>query len=237
MPGILYLIPTLISPDTQHDVIAPQVKKILPLLSDFLVEDIRSARRFLSSLKIYSSMEELRFQVLNKETQPAALPDLMKPLLDGKSMGILSESGCPGVADPGAIAVHFAHQHQVKVVPLVGPSSILLALMASGLNGQQFAFHGYLPVKANEASKKIQELERESKTKNQTQIFIETAYRNNSVFELLIKNLHASTQLTVAVDITGKEETVRTQSVDAWKKQKPLWPKQPAIFLFLACVH
>jgi 16S rRNA (cytidine1402-2'-O)-methyltransferase len=136
------------------------------------VEDIRTARRYLSSLKIYPSIEVLVFEVLNKETPPQKLPELMKPILLGHHMGVISESGCPGVADPGALAVKYAHENNIPVIPLVGPSSLLLALMASGLNGQQFAFHGYLPIEANEATQRIKELERESTIKNQTQIFI-----------------------------------------------------------------
>ncbi|MDZ7650991.1 MAG: SAM-dependent methyltransferase [Cytophagales bacterium] len=139
-----------------------------------------------------------------------------------------------GIADPGALAVEYAHQHNIQVVPLVGPSSILLALMASGLNGQQFAFHGYLPIEEKEATKVIKELESESKQKNQTQIFIETPYRNNSIFANLLKTLHPQTKLTVALDLTGANETVLTQSIATWKNKKPNWPKTPSVFLFLA---
>lgn len=234
MAGKLYLIPTIISDETQQEVIPQQVKDVLPGLKHFLAEDLRTARRFLSSLKVYPTIEELNFQVLNKETSAIDLPELMKPLEAGFNLGVISESGCPGVADPGALAVAYAHAHNFQVVPLVGPSSILLALMASGLNGQQFAFNGYLPVDAKEASKRIQELERESKVKNQTQIFIETPYRNNAVFNHLLKNLHPATKLTVALDVTGKNETVTTKTVSAWKINLIEWPKAPAVFLFLA---
>jgi 16S rRNA (cytidine1402-2'-O)-methyltransferase len=233
MNGKLYLIPTIISDDTQHQVIPQQVKETLIGIKHFLAEDLRTARRYLSSLKIYTSIEELQLEVLNKETPVATLTQLMQPLVNGFNMGVISESGCPGVADPGALAVAYAHTNGYKVVPLVGPSSILLALMASGLNGQQFAFNGYLPVDANEASKKIKELERESKLKNQTQIFIETPYRNNTVFKHLIKNLNADTRLTVALDITGKEEVISTRAVSIWKTKPVEWPKAPAVFLFL----
>jgi 16S rRNA (cytidine1402-2'-O)-methyltransferase len=234
MKPTLFLIPTIISPGTQDRVLPPQVKEILPEIRHFLAEDIRTARRFLSSLKIYASIDELHFEVLNKETPEASLAGLMKPLEDGNHLGVLSESGCPGIADPGARAVSYAHRHNIIVVPLVGPSSILLALMASGLNGQQFAFHGYLPVKEKERMEKIHELERESKTKNQTQIFIETPYRNNSLFQQLLKSLHAETLLTVAVDITGEQESVKTCRIHDWKKQKNDWPKLPVVFLLLA---
>lgn len=234
MSGKLYLIPTTIADNTQQQVIPNQVKDTLAGIKHFLAEDLRTARRYLSSLKIYPSIEELQFDVLNKETLPATIAQLMQPLANGFNLGVISESGCPGVADPGALAVAYAHAHGFQVVPLVGPSSILLALMASGLNGQQFAFNGYLPVDANEASKKIKELERESKLKNQTQIFIETPYRNNAVFMHLVKNLSPNTRLTVALDITGQQEVITTQPVSVWKSRSVEWPKAPAVFLFLA---
>lgn len=233
MSGKLYLIPTTIADNTQLQVIPQQVKDSLAAIKHFLAEDVRTARRYLSSLKIYSSIEELHFEVLNKETPGPAITKLLQPLAEGFNLGIISESGCPGVADPGALAVAYAHANGFQVVPLVGPSSILLALMASGLNGQQFAFNGYLPVDANEASKKIKELERESKLKNQTQIFIETPYRNNSVFMHLIKNLNPDTRLTIALDITGQQEVIITQPVSVWKSRTIEWPKAPAVFLFL----
>jgi 16S rRNA (cytidine1402-2'-O)-methyltransferase len=232
--GQLYLIPNVIAENTQSWVIPEQVRKYLPSIQHFLVEDVRTARRFLSSLKIYPSIESLVFEVLNKETPAQKLPELLKPILLGHNMGVISESGCPGVADPGAMAVKYAHENNIKVVPLVGPSSILLALMASGLNGQQFAFQGYLPIDAHEAAQRIKDLERESKAKNQTQIFIETPYRNNSVFEHFLKNLHSETRLTVAIDLTGHHEFIRTLSVSQWIIQKETWPKTPAIFLFLS---
>ncbi len=232
-PGTLYLIPNVIAESTL-EVIPQQVIKILPTISHFLAEDVRTARRYLSSLKIYPSIEALHFEVLNKDTPAKELASLMAPLTMGSNLGVLSESGCPGVADPGALAVRYAHQHGSRVVPLVGPSSILLSLMASGLNGQQFAFHGYLPVDAVARSQKIKELEQESKLKNQTQMFIETPYRNNAVFESLLKTLQNETQLTVAMEVTGISESIQTRSVNEWKKNKPNWPKSPAVFLFLA---
>ncbi len=233
MSGTLYLIPTIIAEDTHERVTPLQVKETLKEIHHFLAEDLRTARRYLSSLKIYPSIEALNFEVLNKETPEGNIPEFLKPLREGFNVGVISESGCPGVADPGALAVAYAQANNFKVVPLVGPSSILLALMASGLNGQQFAFHGYLPVDANEVGKKIKELEKESKQKNQTQIFIETPYRNNSMFGHLLKTLHPDTRLTVAMDLTGKQETITTQSISAWKSKSVEWPKLPAVFLFL----
>ncbi|MEQ1585735.1 MAG: SAM-dependent methyltransferase [Cyclobacteriaceae bacterium] len=232
--GKLYLIPNIISESTQEKVIPAMVREALPLISHFLAEDIRTARRYLSSLKIYASIEALHFEVLNKDTSASQLSELMSPLKEGFNIGVISESGCPGVADPGALAVQYAHQQNIQVVPLVGPSSILLALMASGLNGQRFAFHGYLPIEAKEAANVLKELEKESKQKNQTQIFIETPYRNNSVFEYFLKNLHSETRLTIALDLTGQYESVQTMRIADWSKQKQVWAKSPAVFLFLA---
>ncbi len=232
--GILYLVPNVIADDTQQRVIAPQVVEALKTINHFLAEDVRTARRYLSSLKIYETIESLHFEVLNKDTKEIELESLMKPLAEGRNVGVISESGCPGVADPGAMAVEYAHKKNIKVVPLVGPSSILLALMASGLNGQQFAFHGYLPIDSKEAATKIKQLESESRQKNQTQIFIETPYRNNQVLKSLIDNLHPNSQLCVAFSLTGKDEFIKMQTVSAWKKQLPTLSKEPSVFLFLA---
>lgn len=224
----------MIADETQKSVIPQQVIENLKHIQHFLAEDVRTARRFLSSLKIYESIEALQFEVLNKDTKEKEMANLFKPLMEGKNVGVISESGCPGVADPGALAVAYAHKKKINVIPLVGPSSILLALMASGLNGQQFAFHGYLPIEAKEAAKKIKELERESGLKNQTQIFIETPYRNNQVLKYLIDHLGGEINLCVAVNLTGKDEFIKMQTVADWKKNIPVLPKEPAVFLFLA---
>jgi 16S rRNA (cytidine1402-2'-O)-methyltransferase len=234
VPGKLYLIPNVVASDTQDVVIPQQVRNALAGIQYFLAEDIRTARRFLSSLKLYSSIESLRFEVLDKDTDVRALPALFEPLLRGHNAGVVSESGCPGVADPGAVAVRYAHDHGIPVVPLVGPSSLLLALMASGLNGQRFAFHGYLPVEGKDAAKAIRELERESRQKNQTQLFIETPYRNNNLLGLLIKNLADTTRLSVSVDLTGAGEQTITWPVKKWRTAEVTFPKVPAVFLFLA---
>jgi 16S rRNA (cytidine1402-2'-O)-methyltransferase len=232
--GKVYLIPVVIADDTQASVIAPEIRNVLPGIDYFLVENVRTARRFLSSLKIYPSIEPLQFETLDKDTDVASLQMFFQPVLQGRNVGILSESGCPGVADPGAIAVYYAHQHDIQVIPLVGPSSILLALMASGLNGQRFAFQGYLPIESKELVHSIKELERESRQRQQTQIFIETPYRNNSIMNALLKSLSENTRLTVALDLTGNSETVNTYTVKRWKELKPEFPKLPAVFLFLA---
>lgn len=232
--GKLYLIPNIVADGTQHVVITAQVRNELPHIAHFLAEDIRTARRYLSSLKIYESIEALQFEVLNKDTDPRTLEQLFAPLQQGHNLGVLSESGCPGVADPGALAVKYAHEQGVQVVPLVGPSSLLLALMASGLNGQRFAFQGYLPIDAAAQTKALKEFEKESKQKNQTQLFIETPYRNNSLFQAMLKNLNPDTLLCVAVEVTGTSESIRTLPVRHWKKVSVEWPKAPAVFLFLA---
>jgi 16S rRNA (cytidine1402-2'-O)-methyltransferase len=231
--GKLFLIPTVIS-EGANDTIPSSVIDELRKINHFLVEDVRTARRFLSTLKICESIESLQFFVLNKETRETALAEMIAPIFLGQNMGVISESGCPGVADPGALAVNFAHRKNIQVVPLVGPSSILLALMASGLNGQQFAFHGYLPIDVKEASQKIKALEKESSLKNQTQIFIETPYRNNQMLKHLIDYLNPATRLCIALDITGKGESVKMQAMGDWKKSIPALPKEPAVFLILA---
>lgn len=232
--GKLYLIPTIIAEGTAATVIPHQVVIALKDIRFFLTENARTSRRYLSSLKIYDSIEALTFQVLDKDTKEVELATLMAPLLDGYNLGVISESGCPGIADPGSMPVRYAHQHGISVVPLVGPSSILLALMASGLNGQSFAFHGYLPVDAQEAGKKIKELERESVNKNQTQLFIETPYRNNQVLDHLLSSLNPASQLSIALDLTGSQELIQTKTVRDWRLNKPTLPKEPAIFSFLA---
>jgi 16S rRNA (cytidine1402-2'-O)-methyltransferase len=232
--GKLFLIPTVIADDTQQVVIPVSVIEALKKTNHFLAEDVRTSRRYLSSLKVYESIEPLDFKVLNKNTREQELKELFAPLLEGKNLGILSESGCPGVADPGALAAKYAHQQGIQVVPLTGPSSILLALMASGLNGQKFAFHGYLPIDSKESQEAIKELEKESRTKKQTQIFIETPYRNNPITANLLKALHEDTMLCIAIDVTGKDESILTKSIKEWRKRQPELPKSPAVFLFLA---
>jgi len=232
--GELFLIPTTISENTSDKVIPLQVKNELKSIRFFLVEEVRTARRYLSSLKVVEAIENLVFEVLDKNTTEESLKKMFEPLFNGNNVGILSESGCPGVADPGSLAVKYAHQHGIKVRPLVGPSSILLALMGSGLNGQCFSFHGYLPIEKQSISKAIKSLEKESSQKNQTQIFIETPYRNNSIIRHLITNLRDDTFLCRAIDLTGADEDIKTLPVKTWRTIKEELPKLPAIFLFLA---
>jgi 16S rRNA (cytidine1402-2'-O)-methyltransferase len=232
--GKLYLIPNIIGDNTHAAVIAPHITNALTGIHHFLVEDVRTARRYLSALKIYPSIDALDFQILDKDSRPEDLPAMFGPIFQGTNLGVISESGCPGIADPGALATKFAHEKEIQVVPLVGPSSILLALMASGLNGQRFTFHGYLPIDAKECAQVIRDLEKESKRKNQTQIFIETPYRNNHLKDLLLNNLQNDTTLCIAIDITGLGENIRSLSVKKWKGIAYDMPKAPAVFLFLS---
>ena len=229
--GIVYLIPTIIAPNTQQHVLAPQVREIANQLTYFLVENVRTARRFLSSLSVRTPISELRFELLNKNTALTDLPGLIKPALSGQDIGIMSEAGCPGVADPGARAVAYAHQQNLRVVPLVGPSSILLALMASGFSGQSFTFHGYLPIDKVKRIQSIKKLEKLSQQHQQTQIFMETPYRNNQLLTDVIKHCQPKTLICVAKNINGSDEYIKTQPVHRWRKTLPDLHKVPTVFL------
>jgi 16S rRNA (cytidine1402-2'-O)-methyltransferase len=234
MKGSLFLLPTVLSDDTQGTVIPSSVKDAIKNIRFFLCENVRTSRRYISSLKVHDSIESLNFDVLDKDTEPNELARLLHPTQEGNDVGLLSEAGCPGVADPGALAVEYAHQKGIRVMPMVGPSSILLALMASGMNGQRFAFHGYLPIAPKESADLITKLERESKDKNQTQIFIETPYRNKALLATLVKTLKPDTKLCVAVNLTGSTEMIVSQFVSQWAKNPISIDKEPAVFLFLA---
>lgn len=232
--GKVFLVPTIIADNTQSLVIPQQSRNVLPGIRHFVVEEVRTARRFLSSLKIFESIESLHFSVLDKNTREDEIAAMLAPALEGNPMAILSESGCPGVADPGALAVNYCHRAAIKVVPLVGPSSLLLGLMASGLNGQKFAFNGYLPIEQRELSQAIKMLELESRKNAQSQIMIETPYRNNQVLKALLQTLSPQTELCVAQDITGIDELIVTKRVSQWRLQSIEMHKKPAVFIFLA---
>lgn len=227
----IFLIPTVLAPDTQESVLSPQIKEVIGQLNTFFVEDIRSARRFISSLKIGKVIDEITFFELNKDTPREQTLKQLKALKT--DAGIISEAGCPGVADPGAVAVGIAHQLNHKVVPLVGPSSILMALMASGFNGQSFVFHGYLPIDKQQKIKALKGLEQDAKKKIQTQIFMETPFRNNQMLDDILQNLGSETLLCVASNITASDELIKTMPVREWKKNKPDLHKKPTIFLIL----
>jgi 16S rRNA (cytidine1402-2'-O)-methyltransferase len=240
--GTLYLLPVpLVAAETPaeaaHCMASLPVSVLLQtrILRHFVVEAAKSARAFLKWAEIPSPLRELDIQELNEHTPAAAVAALLAPLLAGHDMGLLSEAGCPAVADPGAALVALAHVKGIKVVPLVGPSSLLLALMASGLDGQRFAFHGYLPAKSEARSLAIRELEKESAKKRQTQIFIETPYRNQALFADLLRVAHPATRLSVAVNLTAPDEFIATYSIDAWRKREaPLLERRPAVFLLLS---
>lgn len=225
----LYLIPTILAEGTQNDVLSPQIKDAVKHLDVFFVENIRTARRFISSLKLGKVIDELTLIELNKDTPEAETVASLRSL--SKSAGVLSEAGCPGVADPGAVAVRIAHELGIRVVPLVGPSSILLALMASGMSGQSFAFHGYLPIDKMQRKKVLQNLERNARQYQQTQIFMETPFRNNQLLEAVIEACSPDVALCIAANVTAPDELIRTMSVGKWKTKKPDLHKIPAIFL------
>lgn len=225
----LFLIPTILAPDTQNNVLAPQIKEVIGQLNTFFVEDVRTARRFISSLKLEKVIDEITFIELNKDTPLEQTSENLKKLKT--DAGIISEAGCPGIADPGAVAVSIAHRLGIRVVPLVGPSSILMALMASGMNGQSFAFNGYLPIDKPLKIKALKQLEQDSKRKNQSQIFMETPYRNNQLLDDILQNLDNNVLLCIASNITAEDEFIKTLPISQWKKQKPDLHKKPTIFI------
>ncbi len=227
---MLFLIPTMLAPETAEAVLSPQIKEVIRNTEYYFVENIRTTRRFISELKVGKVIDQLHFFELNKDTSLAQVKQYFKEIPPQQNIGVISEAGCPGVADPGALAVQVAHQMGIKVVPLVGPSSILLGLMASGFSGQSFVFHGYLPIEKVERSKKIKSLEQEAK-KGQTQIFMETPFRNNQLLEDLFTNLSGASLLCIACNVTAADEMIQTKSINDWKKQKPDLHKKPTMFL------
>ena len=229
----VYLLPVTLS-DCAPQIVLPQYNlELFRNIKFFVVENIRTARRFLKKVDHNINIDTLKIVELNEHTLESEIPDMLTPVLEGHAVGVMSEAGCPAVADPGARLVELAQRKGVKVIPLVGPSSILLALMASGLNGQKFAFQGYLPVKDHEREKMIRDLESESRRKDITQIFIETPYRNSKMMESLLKNLSGETLLCVAADVTDPTgEKIVTKSVKHWKSGGFELDKVPTIFLF-----
>lgn len=232
--GILYMIPCPISDFSAIEDVLPQGnKRVIDSLDYFIVENVRSARRFLSKAKIARRIDDLEFVELNEHTVAGqAVEAMIKPIVEGRSAGVISEAGVPGVADPGALVVEAAHRKGIRVVPLVGPSSILLALMASGLNGQSFAFNGYLPVKPPERAKAIKVLERKAVVEHQSQIFIEAPYRNVKLAEQILTVCGAECRLTIACDITSPDEVIQTLKVAEWRRRGLLdIAKRPTIFI------
>lgn len=232
--GKLYLIPTTLGDSEIISVIPENVSNIIEDLQYFIVENIRSARRYIRKVSKTKNIDELTFFELNKHTKPEVVSSFLKPCFSGNSIGVISEAGNPGIADPGALAVAEAHRKNISIVPLVGPSSILLALISSGMNGQSFAFNGYLPINDNERIKKIQYLEKKSKAENQTQIFMETPFRNMKMLDAVLQTCRNNTILCIATDITLESEFIKTKSVAEWKKQKLQLNKRPTVFVLQA---
>lgn len=231
MAGNLYLIPNTLGDSNINKVIPPEVVEIINSIDVFIVENIRNARRYLIKCSYSSPIDNIKFLELNKHTQKNEIGSYLDECFNGKDIGLISEAGVPGVADPGAEITSIAHEKSIRVIPLTGPSSILLSLMASGLNGQNFVFHGYLPLKPNERSRRIKEIESIAFNLNQTQIFIETPYRNGSMFDSLLKTCKTYTRLCIACDISLEGEFIKTMNISAWKKEKVDLHKRPCIFL------
>ncbi len=234
MSATLYLIPCPISDDTAVADVTPAANQaIIDSLDYFIVENTRSARRFLSKSGYAKAIDEATFVELNEHTtSPTEIARMIEPLKTGRSAGVISEAGVPAVADPGQAVVELCHKHNIRVVPLVGPSSILMAVMASGLSGQSFAFNGYLPIKEPERSKTIKRLESRARTEHQSQLFIEAPYRNVKLLEQMLKSLNPDTRLCIACDITSQSEFIRTQSVAQWRKSTMSdIQKRPTIFI------
>jgi 16S rRNA (cytidine1402-2'-O)-methyltransferase len=229
--GKLFLIPTILAENTADKVISPQIKDTVKNLSYYLVENVRTARRYISSLRLGLIIEELKFEVLDKSTKGAELERIMKPLFAGQDVGVMSEAGCPGIADPGSAAVAYAHGKGIKVVPLSGPSSMFLALMGSGFNGQSFAFQGYLPIDKHDRIQAIKSLETDSAKNNRTQIFMETPFRNNHLMEDLKGTLHPDTKLCIAKNVTGPDELILTKPISEWRKSQLDLHKIPVVFI------
>jgi 16S rRNA (cytidine1402-2'-O)-methyltransferase len=234
MAGTLYLIPVPLGPTAPQESLPANVLAAVRPLTHFVVEQAKTARAFLKAAGTDLPLQELNIEELNEHTKANELDRLLAPLRAGHDIGLLSEAGCPAVADPGANLVALAQTENIRIVPLIGPSSLLLALMASGLNGQRFAFQGYLPAKEMERTKALRDLESESKKRQQTQIFIETPYRNRPMFDAILQACQPSTRLTVATNLTLPGESILTRTIAAWKKQTPPEiERRPTVFLLL----
>lgn len=233
--GRLFLIPVPLGPSPVDSVLPQPVRDCARRLQHFVAENAKSARAFLKTLPSDTPLQQIEIHELNEHTSPNALPDLLAPLLAGMDVGLISEAGCPAVADPGANLVALAHKQGIQVLPMIGPSSILLALMGSGLSGQNFAFHGYLPAKDDLRQKKLRELEKDSRQEKRTQIFIETPYRNRQMHETLLNTCAPSTKICIATDLTLSSEYIVTRTPAEWRKQElPNIDRRPTVFLLQA---
>lgn len=231
LKGKLYLLPVMLGDNDPNEVLPITVSRTMDFLNDYVVENSKAARKFIKAINPSKVQSELNLFELNKHTDEKEVRSFIQPLLEGKNMGLMSDAGCPGVADPGAVVVKLAHENGIQVVPLVGPSSILLAMMASGMNGQSFAFNGYLPIDKSDKKQELKRLEKLSFDRSQSQIFIETPYRNNNILEDLIATLQPNTHLCVACDITLPTEFIKTATASQWKKIKVDLHKRPCIFI------
>ena len=227
----LYLIPNLLGETPVEQVLPPYNREIILGIRHFIVEDVRTARRFLKLVDRSIDIDQLTFYTLNKHTNPDEVASMLRPLEEGSPMGVISEAGCPAVADPGADVVAIAQREGLQVIPLVGPSSIILAVMGSGFNGQSFAFNGYLPIEPEERIKTLKKLEQRAYTENQTQLFIETPYRNSKMMADILKACRPQTHLCIAAGLTTKDEYIKTCTVKDWNGKLPALEKIPCIFL------
>jgi 16S rRNA (cytidine1402-2'-O)-methyltransferase len=232
--AVLYLIPTTLGSAPMQEIFPEIIKEIVSNLTYFIVENEKSARKFIKEICPEKKQSEIIVYQLNKHNKQEGIDEFIKPLLQGNDIGLLSEAGLPAIADPGSLVVASAHKNQIKVKPLTGPSSLMLALMASGLNGQKFSFEGYLPKESGELKRKIKFLEQLSAKEGSAKICIETPYRNNKLLDSLLKYLHPQTRLCIACDLTTETEFIKTLNVYKWKQQKPDLHKRPAVFIFQA---
>ncbi|NQV02417.1 MAG: SAM-dependent methyltransferase [Bacteroidia bacterium] len=229
--GTLYLIPSTLGDTRPEEVLPEKTLKIIRSLNSFIVEELRSARRFLRKAGFTGNFDETGLLIFNEHTRKEELTSFISPMLHGTDTGLLSEAGTPCIADPGAEIVEIAREAGIRIVPLAGPNSILLALMASGFNGQNFTFHGYLPIDRKERRHKIRELERAALERDQTQIFIETPYRNKAIFEALISTCNPASRLCIAMDLTLESESIRVHTIREWRNKDEQLPKKPAVYL------
>ena len=232
--GKVYLIPTTLGDNAPLEVMPISIKRTIENIDHYIVENEKTARRFIKKVSPSKPQPEIHIETLNKYTDPSIIPSYLDPCIHGDDFGLLSEAGCPGIADPGAEVVRVAHEKRIQVVPLVGPSSILMAMMSSGMNGQNFAFNGYLPIELSERKAMMKRLERISRETGQSQIFMETPYRNDKILKELTKTLQKETRLCIATDITLPTESIQTKIVHEWDEMELDLNKRPTIFIIQA---
>lgn len=234
MNGRLYLVPSPLGDNSPKEVIPEYVFDSISGITHFAVEEVRTARRFLSSVGFKGKIDSLSFYEINEHTTDQSVEEILQVLKEGNDMALISEAGLPAVADPGAALVELAHKNDISVIPFVGPSSLMLALMSSGMNGQKFAFSGYLPVKPEQRKERLRELEKRSRNSSETQIFIETPYRNDSLFADILTSCSLSTRLCIAADITLPTAMIKTKTLAQWKKEPIIIGKRPCVFILMA---